>query len=85
MEMIKFKLCKQFNTVEIEYESLSEINTDQLDAIYAILPDYIGPVVETKEKPTDAQLKFAKQLGIDTTGMSKEEVRVAIQKITKKS
>lgn len=83
--MIKFKLCKQFNTVEIEYESLSEIDTDQLDAIYAILPDYIAPVAVVKEQPTDAQLKFAKQLGIDTTGMSKEEVRVAIQKITKKS
>lgn len=83
--MIKFKLCKQFNTVEIEYDSLSEIDMDELDAIYEILPNYTAPVVETKEKPTEAQLKFAKQLGIDTTGMSKEEVRVAIQKTTKKS
>lgn len=83
--MIKFKLCKQFNTVEIEYESLSEIDTDQLDAIYAILPEYTTPVAVVKEQPTEAQLKFAKSLGIDTTGMDKEEVRVAIQKITKKS
>lgn len=79
--MITFKLCKQYNNVEITYDSLSEIDVDQLNAIYDILPDYAGTVVEAvKEQPTESQIKYAKALGIDVTGMDKEELRVAIQK-----
>lgn len=63
--MIKFKLCKQFNTVEIEFENLSEIDEGLLDAVYDVLPDYKGETIVTEEnKPSEAQLKYAKGLGI---------------------
>lgn len=63
--MIKFKLCKQFNTVEIEFENISEIDEGLLDAVYDVLPDYKGETIVTEEnKPSEAQLKYAKGLGI---------------------
>lgn len=63
--MIKFKLCKQFNTVEIEFENLSEIDEGLLDAVYDVLPPYKDVVVVDEEnKPSEAQLKYAKGLGI---------------------
>ena len=60
--MIKFKLCKEFNTVEIDFETLSEINADVLEAVYEVLPDYKGvTIVDEKNKPSVAQLNFAKK------------------------
>ena len=84
--MIKFKLCKQFNTVEIEFENLSEIDSDLLDAVYEVLPDYKGvTIVDEKNKPSEAQLNFAKKLGITTnSGMTKKDLWKLINEANKK-
>lgn len=38
--MIKFKLCKQYNQVEIEFDSVESVDQEAIDYIYACLPDY---------------------------------------------
>lgn len=84
--MIKFKLCKQFNTVEIEFDNLSEIDSDLLDAVYEVLPDYKGEITITEEeKPSEAQLKYAKGLGIVVNDkMSKSDLWRLINAAKKK-
>lgn len=84
--MIKFKLCKQFNTVEIEFENLSEIDSDLLEAVYEVLPDYRGEtVISEEDKPSEAQLKYAKGLGIViNNSMSKSDLWRLINAAKKK-
>lgn len=92
MKMIKFKLCKKYNSVEVEYESVDKIELAQLEAIYGILPEYVDIDAEKtekpkkeKKKPSEAQIKFAQKLGIDPGDMDMEELRVAIKKATEKA
>ena len=84
--MVKFKLCKEFNTVEIDFETLSEINADVLEAVYEVLPEYKGTtIVDEKNKPSEAQLNFAKKLGITTnSGMTKKDLWKLINEANKK-
>ena len=87
--MIKFKLCKKYNSVEVEYESVDKVELAQLEAIYGILPDYVDTDAEKpkkeKKKPSEAQLKLAQKLGIDTSDKDMEELRIAIKKAMEKA
>lgn len=87
--MIRFKLCKKYNTVEVEYSSVDEIELSQLEAIYGILPDYVDTDAEKpkkeKKKPSEAQIKLAQKLGIDPSDMDMEELRIAIKKAMEKA
>lgn len=78
--MIKFKLCKMYNTVEIEYNDIEEIDVADLENIYNMLPEC--QCVEqqlTVEKPTEKQLELAKKLGINNASkMSKADLKDAI-------
>lgn len=87
--MIRFKLCKKYNTVEVEYGSVDEIELSQLEAIYGILPDYVDtdaekPKKKKKKKPSEAQIKLAQKLKIDPSDMDMEELRIAIKKAMEK-
>ena len=42
--MLRFKLCKGYNQVEVEYDSLESFNPDQLYRIYDSLPEYSSNV-----------------------------------------
>ena len=85
IQNIKFKLCKSFNQIEFEVSDVTQLDREVIAELYSFLPEYEG-IVEptTKNQPSEAQLKFAKSLGIDTTGMDKEKLRVAIKKATDK-
>lgn len=77
--MIRFKLCKGYNTVEIEFDP-RETNVckvkDILDNYYGILPEQ----KEDIDKPTAKQISYAKALGIsDAEKMTKQELQKAIK------
>ena len=42
--MLRFKLCKGYNQVEVEYDSVESFNPDQLYRIYDSLPEYSSNV-----------------------------------------
>lgn len=84
--MIKFKLCKAYNTVEIEFADFNSINADEISAVFDLLPEYTGAIpgvqkpIKPEEKPSDAQVKFAESLGIKTKGKTKSQLWLAIKK-----
>lgn len=85
IQNIKFKLCKSFNQIEFEVSDVTQLDREVIAEIYSFLPEYEGTVEPTsKNQPSEAQLKFAKSLGIDTDGKDKEQLRVAIKKATSK-
>lgn len=77
--MIRFKLCKMYNSVEIEFEDFSDIQFDLIEEIYDRMPDCKTSEVTPEDKPSEAQIAYAKSLGIDVKGMSKKELQKAIK------
>ena len=85
--MIRFKLCKAYNTVEIEFADFASIDSEVVSAVYDLLPEYTGVVPgankfisKKDEQPSEAQIKFAESLGIKTKGKTKSQLWMAIKK-----
>lgn len=78
--MIKFKLCKMYNTVEIDYNDIEEIDVKDLENIYNMLPECQCQEQQvTVKKPTEKQLELAKKLGINAYRMSRADLKDAIE------
>ena len=85
--MIRFKLCKTYNTVEIEFADFASINSEVVSAVYDLLPEYTGVVPGAKQiiskkvaHPSEAQIQLAESLGIKTKGKTKSQLWMAIKK-----
>lgn len=77
--MIKFKLCKMYNTVEIDYNDIEEIDVKDLENIYNMLPECQCQEQQViVAKPTEKQLELAKKLGINTYRVSRADLKDAI-------
>ena len=79
--MIRFKLCKMYNSVEVEFEDPTEIDFEMLNEIYDRMPDCktSKATLAPEDKPSEAQIAYAKSLGIDIRGMSKKDLQRAIK------
>lgn len=68
-----------YNSVEVEFEDPTKIDFDMLEEIYSRMPDCKTSEVTPEDKPSEAQIAYAKSLGIDVKGMSKKELQKAIK------
>lgn len=77
--MIRFKLCKMYNSVEVEFEDPTKIDFEMLNEIYDRMPACKTSEAAPEDKPSEAQIAYAKSLGIDIRGMSKKDLQRAIK------
>ena len=94
--MIRVQLSKNFQVVELTFDSFSdmEINTDEIDQAVELvnrLGDLIDPSTKIasstskmENPPTLAQLALCKRLNIDVKGKDKEQVRQIIKEAISK-
>lgn len=80
--MITFKLCKQFNSVEITYDKVEEINFQALETLYTHLPEYkdANPIENSMDKPTEKQISLCETLNLNYEGKNRKQVQKLISK-----
>lgn len=82
--MVRIQLASNYQVVELTYDSFESMGVDDLETAVKLVNSLgtrvqANPNQKQADKPTDAQLQLAKKLKIDCDGMSKEQVRLAIQ------
>lgn len=94
--MIRVQLSKNFQVVELTFDSLKDEEFDVEEMNQAVelvnrLGDLIDPSTKTgssaskiENPPTPAQLSLCKKLNIDVKGKDKEQVRKIIQEVINK-
>lgn len=82
--MVRIQLASNFQVVELNFEDIYHADPQQLDMAIDLVND-LGTRVNSsastvvKERPSEGQIKFAKQLKIDISKMDKEQARIAIK------
>lgn len=82
--MVRVQLASNFQVVELNFEDIYHADPLQLDMAIDLVND-LGARVNTsaptvvKERPSEGQFNFAKQLKIDISRMDKEQARLAIK------
>lgn len=94
--MIRVQLSKNFQVVELTFNSFKDGDIDVEELNHAVeLVNRLGDLIDPSTKitsstskienpPTPAQLALCKKLNIDVKGKDKEQVRKMIQEVVNK-
>lgn len=82
--MVRIQLASNFQVVELNFEDIYHADPQQLNMAIDLVNDLgarVNPSTPTtvKERPSEGQFNFAKQLKIDISRMDKEQARLAIK------
>lgn len=82
--MVRIQLASNFQVVELNFEDIYHADPQQLNMAIDLVNDLGNRVNSStptvvKERPSEGQFNFAKQLKIDISRMDKEQARLAIK------